>query len=134
MVHLRSYHTRIEEVEKSYSVSYLRDILEDIAQDRDALYELFRAVKKRDLALGNIEFFQVILIKQSHDYSHNNRIVFYVSRDLYAKDDGREIYVNSHDHKSFLWKERKDAFAYAKELSDTHHLPLRDLTVKKAVQ
>ncbi len=131
MVHLRCFHTPIEDVEKSYSNSHLKDLLGDVHHDQDALGKLRTAAVTRMADLSSMEFFQVVKIKQGHDYGHNNRIVFYVSRDLFAREDGLEIYVEGHDHKSFLWKERKQAFAYAEELSKTHGLPIRDLTKKK---
>lgn len=130
MVHLRCFHTRAEDVELSYSVSRLKDVNEDIDHDVVALDKLRTSVRMRLAALEKIEFFQVVVIKQSHDYSYNNRIVFYVSRNLYAKDNGQEIYVEGHDHKSFLWKERKQAFAYAWDLGTQHKLQIRDLTKK----
>lgn len=131
MVHLRCYHTRIEDAESSYSVSRLKDMMEDTDHDLAAIDKLRTAIRMRLAALENVDFYELVVIKQSRDYGHNNRIVFYVSRDLFARAGDKEIYVEGHDHKSFLWKERKSAFSYAEELSKTHSLQIRDLTEKK---
>ena len=134
MVHLRCYHTRIEDAESSYSVSRLKDMMEDTDHDLVAIDKLRTAIRMRLSALEKIEFFQVVVIQQSHDYAHNNRIVFYVAKELYARDNGQEIYVESHDHKSFLWRERKDAFSYACDLGTKYGIEIRDLTKKKKMQ
>lgn len=131
MVHLYSFHTRIEDAESSYSISRLKDMNEDIDHDLVALDKLRTAIRMRLAELEKVEFYQLVVIKQGHDYGHNNRIVFYVSRDLFAVADGKEIYVGGYDHKSFLWKERKSAFSYAWDLGTQHKLQIRDLTKKK---
>ena len=131
MVHLYNFHTQTEDIEKSYSIESLKIHLDFIERDYAALAALSIAVRTRLAELDKIEFFQVVKISQSTDYTHGSRIVFYVARELYARENGQEIYVSSTDNKRFFWREKKDAFAYAEELSKTHSLPIRDLTKKK---
>lgn len=131
MVHLRCYHTRIEDAESSYSVSRLKDMIGDTDHDLVAIDKLRTAIRIRLSALDKIEFFEIVKISQQRDYTHNSRIVFYVAKELYAKNNGQEIYVSSTDNKRFFWKEKKDAFSYAWQLGQQYGIQIRDLTKKK---
>jgi len=129
MVHLYSAYTDIEDVEKSYSISRLESLLDYIRQDHETLDKLKSAIFSRLSDLDNLEVYQVVTIKKS--YTDTKRIRFYVSRDLYVKDTkrgGKEVQVGSYNNKSFLWREKKEAFEYADQLAHLYCVPVRDLT------
>ena len=131
MVHLYSAHTLIEDIVASYSIERLKSELDYLTRDYETLNKLKNAVLCRLGELDKLEFFEAVKITQSTDYSHGSRIVFYVAKELYARENGQEIYVSSTHNRRFFWKEKKNAFSYAHDLGKEYGIEIRDLTKKK---
>ena len=128
MVHLRSYHTRIEDVQATYDPARVKDVLDDIDHDSDALTALGKACRCRLAELSKIEYIEYVELRRGQDYGHNNRIVFYVGLHTAAIVDGKEIHVDSTENQKFWWEGKKDAAKYAQDLAAKHGVELRDLS------
>jgi hypothetical protein len=130
MVHLYSYHTRIEDIQQEYSPERLKSQLEYIDQDHAKLTELEKACRCRMAELSKLEYIQYVEFRRSQESYPKSHIVFYVGLNTAAIVDGREIHVDSTENQRFYWETKKDAAKYAKELADKHSVELRDLSGK----